>query len=332
MILDLNKICFDCVKSRISGPLRNPTSVQGVHYGRRGGYIYMYIERPYLHKFLGVAFKVFDVAIWTCARKPRTNEMMNLIFSEEERRKFKFVFTQEDTFDTGIQRPDITDGKATILLKELQTVWSRFPDKYDPSNTILIDDSPLKAFSNLDVNGLFPSPFSHNGSDETFLPEILWPCLRKLSRAFSVQHYLTVHYPKWSAVNLMKDRERQAAIYALLREKWGGRVRTGDDVMTILDVTPEEIPWDGKDQVQFYPPLELWTEDAIRDTTQALLGNNYSGPYRQNCRQFIWEVLQTRDLTNKFVNFYPRDACDRDMRYDESRTRLTCSNEYCVDC
>lgn len=82
----------------------------------------MYVERPFLHDFLKVAFHSFDVAIWTCARKPRTTEMMNLVFTVEERQKFKFVFTQEDTFDTGIQRPDITDGNANILLKELQTV------------------------------------------------------------------------------------------------------------------------------------------------------------------------------------------------------------------
>lgn len=259
-------------------------------------------------------------------------EMMQLIFSDEERSQFKFVFTQEDTFDTGIQRADVTDGNANILLKELQTVWNRFPGKYDPSNTVLIDDSPLKAFSNPDVNGLFPSPFVHTASDDTFLPEILWPFLRRLSKVFSVQHFLSIHNPKWSVLNLMTNREHHGAIYALLREKWGGRVYKCVDTMTILDVTPAEIPWDGKNEVQFYRPLEMWTEDEIKDRASALVGDDYTGVYRQNCRQFISEVLQTRDRTDKFKNFFPREACNRDQRYDKSGSRLSCTNEHCLNC
>lgn len=190
----------------------------------------------------------------------------------------------------------------------------------------------MKAFCNLDVNGLFPSPFVHTHLDDTFFPEILWPFLRRLSKAYSVQHYLTIHHPKWSVLNLMTDRESHQPIYALLREKWGHRVRKSEDIMTILDVTPAEIPWDGKDEVQNYPPLESWTEDQIKDRARALLGNDYSGDYRQNCRQFISKVLQTRDLTDKFKNFHPRNACNRDLRYDSSGSRLTCTNEHCVDC
>lgn len=72
----------------------------------------MYVERPGLHSFLAKVFRYYDVAIWTSAGKPRTDKMMNLIFSNEERNQFKFVFTQEDGFHTRIQRPDKSDGRA----------------------------------------------------------------------------------------------------------------------------------------------------------------------------------------------------------------------------
>jgi len=119
-----------------------------------------------------------DVGIWTCAGVPRTKYMVEKFFTKEERKKFKFVYTQADTYDTEIQRKDITDGgKANVLLKDFRKIFQGFDMKYIESNTVLIDDSPIKAFANPRYTSLFPTPFTHTQVNDDFLGKVLYPYL-----------------------------------------------------------------------------------------------------------------------------------------------------------
>lgn len=74
--------------------------------------------------------------------------MINLNYTDEERSKFKVVFTQEDALDSRIQRPDVIDGKANtranILFKDFRVIYKKNGDLYDESNTTLIDDSSIQ--------------------------------------------------------------------------------------------------------------------------------------------------------------------------------------------
>jgi TFIIF-interacting CTD phosphatase-like protein len=148
LVLDLNGLLWDSVKHQAKGPNRHVSTAKGIFWDRRHGFSTMYSKRPGIHEFLSSAFKLFDVAIWTCAGQPRTEHMMEMMLTKEERSKLKFTFTQENSFNTKIRRLDVTDGKAMVFLKKFSQIYSGFDNLYGEDNTILVDDSPVKAFAN----------------------------------------------------------------------------------------------------------------------------------------------------------------------------------------
>ncbi|XP_059276764.1 uncharacterized protein LOC132030971 [Lycium ferocissimum] len=91
--------------------------------------------------------------------------------------KFLFIWCQDectkigDTF--GKDKFGFTVKPA--FFKELKKVWS-IHTKYDVSNTLLVDDSPYKAFLNPAHTAIFPHSYQGNWSD-TCLGKKLHYCL-----------------------------------------------------------------------------------------------------------------------------------------------------------
>jgi hypothetical protein len=105
--------------------------------------------------------------------------------------------------DSGIQRPDVTDGRTNILFKDLRAVWRNFGGQYDTTNTILVDDSSTNFFFNLDHTTLYANPFSiATKNTDTFLLQVLWPYLSRVAQARDAYQFLKVNTPKWSNYNL----------------------------------------------------------------------------------------------------------------------------------
>lgn len=338
LILDLNKVLLDSVRFSSDRPARSASfhtegDKPGVFYGKSYGVGYMYVERPGLRRFLEECFKLFDVGIWTCAQKPRTKHMMELIFDEDERNQFKFVYTQEDATDSGVQRPDITNGRANIFFKDLRTVWNHFVPLYDGTNTILVDDSPFKTFVNADYNGLFANPFHHDkASIDTFLLEILWPYLSKVYHAYDARQYMETNNPKWSQANFDKSIDRYDATYKQVGAIWGGDMCATFTTFTVLDFIPEEIAWGVKADIQASPPFEEMSEEEIYAKWGSWIGTTTyiaEGKYRDEWREFVRKVMRMRDTTSKFKNIHAEDYCTRDRKYDPYGLRLTCTNAYC---
>jgi hypothetical protein len=254
---------------------------------------------------------------------------METIFTEDERRQFKFVFTQEKTYNTGIQRPDITDGKANILLKNCRAIYEDFDGVYQDTNTVLIDDSPIKAMANPQFTSLFPSSFHHVNVQDNFLMKILLPFLKGLATAFDVRCYLELNTPMWSLENEARDKKANALIYEQIKKKchfvkWKPYFRH-----TILDLTSAEISWDVKTSINALDRVNFWDTKEMMSLVESCLGKHYGGQYREFPAKFLTKILEVRDNSSKFVNIHPRAHCTRMKKIDAAGRLKTCTNVNC---
>jgi hypothetical protein len=256
--------------------------------------------------------------------------MVNMIFTDEERRQFKFIFSQEKAFDTRIPRPDIADGKANVLLKDFRVIWNQFGDLYDATNTILIDDSPVKAFANPPNSALFPSPYAHSPVQDDFLMTILLPCLGKLWRVVDVTCYLRLNTPKWSLRNVQKDRQTNVAVYAQL-QRFKDKIWHFRNPYTVLDLTPAEIPWYIKFSIWKLNSLDKMDDTQVKSIADICMGQHYSGPYRGDPHEFVKDLLTMKENTSEFKMRDDKRVCNRDRLVDRGGAKLTCSNVNCLD-
>ncbi|KAG0637717.1 HAD-like domain-containing protein [Tuber brumale] len=107
--------------------------------------------RPELDSFLDYIFTHFSVMVWTSAQPGNAHRMVNTIFTEEQKKKLLTVWAR----DTLQLTPNQYREKTTVY-KRLTRIWAGefklhfpSPDQSDPgwdqTNTILIDDSSVKA-------------------------------------------------------------------------------------------------------------------------------------------------------------------------------------------
>lgn len=331
LILDLNGFVCNSVKPQTGGSTRRfrTATVNGVHQGKH----YLYFERPGYHKFFAECFKMFDVGIWTCAGPSRATEMMTLLFTEDERRQFKFVYDQTFCLDTKAQRPDVKDGAAPIFLKDLRTVWSSFKDLYDDRNTLLIDDSPLKALTNPPNTALFPSSYTTKGSnqDDIFLMSILLPYLTRLAGATDVRLFLKNKTPKWSLRNEALDLQRQNSTYCKLAHlRWQKEYKPR---LSVLDLCGVEIDWDLRVMISNIGPLDKLSDGVMRFLSLKL-GITFERipELRSDPEVFLQNVLHARDRLGRFKCHGDKAHCSRDRNVDRQRNLLTCSNKHCLLC
>lgn len=298
----------------------------GDHKDCRKQGTYVYTERPGLHSFLEFVFQRYDVAIWTSAGKFCASRMIKLLFTNLERKQFKFIFCQEETTDADIPRPD---GKCNIFMKDFKKVWSKFPDLYDSSNIVLIDDCRWKGFLNPSWTQLIPSPFICQETSDDFLMVVLAPYLDKLALAYDVRQFLFENLPKWSFKNYLMQWEVSPNLYNQLFEKHGTSLPENIWKHTVFDFTREEISWSYRDEVMKVQSVE---DLALKYpmVPEIFLGRQYVGPYRENVMMFYSDILYVRDTTRKFTVDGSEKECNRDMRVDMDGKRLTCSNRFCL--
>ena len=203
----MNKTCYDTKKFSSSSQAHYPYYCHSnkCFIETRYKTTFLYRPQPGLHNFMWNIFSLFDVAIFTCAGRPKGQKMINMLFNKEEQEKFKYIFYQEDTQATTIYRTDVMDREAFVLFKDCRNVWAKLGDQYDEGNTLLIDDSPTKAFVNPAWTALFPDPFKYDDTEDSFLMNILLPYLWGLEGAYDVSCYLLNHSPKWSLLNARRD-------------------------------------------------------------------------------------------------------------------------------
>ncbi len=86
---------------------------------------------------------VYEIAVWSSVTKYNVEQLAKFTFGEHYE-KLLFVFNQDQC--ESVKNPD-PESKKPLFLKNLREVWLKYP-QYDPTNTLLIDDSDDKSRNN----------------------------------------------------------------------------------------------------------------------------------------------------------------------------------------
>ncbi|KAI8970700.1 HAD-like domain-containing protein [Pilobolus umbonatus] len=113
----------------------------------------MYV-RPYSSEFFDFIFKHFTVMVWSSAQ-PQSVDFMCKAFGDH-RKTIDLIW---DRRSLRLSRADYHRKVQTI--KDLQYVWTHYRDRFDASNTILLDDSAEKTQLQ-PYNCVHPSTFTHS--------------------------------------------------------------------------------------------------------------------------------------------------------------------------
>ena len=300
--------------------------------------------RPGLHEFLEKTSREFDIAIWTSMVSSNAKRILNTFFTEEERSSLIFVYDQSHCINTGLRiaAPGQHHGwekGAEVFLKPFDKIWTSFP-MFDESNTLLVDDSPYKAWTNPEWGSLHPRPFvakCRADRDDNFLLKILWPCLRRIAFARNVRQYLRYNEPKWSLDCKSYEREdRLPRLYAQLT-RLGFIKKHPRPVVSYLQLTTEELPIDHRLLINSMPRVDDMTLKQIVSCAQELKWKEAA------CDPQDWESVQRARVWLKrlkmchaydcfWYGIRKRDDCMRDIVEDQDGSRRTCYNIYCNDC
>ncbi|KEH21695.1 uncharacterized FCP1 homology domain-containing protein C1271.03c [Medicago truncatula] len=130
-------------------------------------------ERPFYQEFLNFCFERFDVAVWSSRMKKNVDSVIDYLMGDMKQR---LVFCWDLSHCTETAFKTLENKRKPLVFKDLRKIW----DKYDPnlpwekkyyndSNTLLLDDSPYKAFLNPPHNSIFPHTFSYENQNDNSL-------------------------------------------------------------------------------------------------------------------------------------------------------------------
>ena len=103
---------------------------------------YIIVERPYLQEFLDYIFENFNVSVWTAASKEYARFIcQKIILNKPERKLDYFLYVEHCHMST---------PKDIKNIKNLDFLYSKDREHFNPYNTILLDDS--KDHVNYSVN------------------------------------------------------------------------------------------------------------------------------------------------------------------------------------
>lgn len=109
------------------------------------GRFYMW-RRKGLDEFLNFLFDHFDVLVWSSAMRKNVELIIEKAFGEQRVKKLIDIFDQENCIAIK-PHPDPKETRKPLFLKPLERVWKKHP-QYNERNTLLVDDSHLKAREN----------------------------------------------------------------------------------------------------------------------------------------------------------------------------------------
>jgi len=116
------------------------------------------IARPHLREFLGFCFKRFErVSIWTAAEKYWYDRCYKDVLKPNlpEGKSFHFVRARS-----------LNKTTSHNPVKRLTDIYKAYPDLYNSTNTLIVDDNPFTYVENLD-NAIPIQPFLCDYMDES---------------------------------------------------------------------------------------------------------------------------------------------------------------------
>lgn len=179
LVLDVNGFLVASYKKM------DKTRPRNIEHGVVGGnHVF---KRPFCESFLQFCFENFHVGIWSSVRAVNVHKAVDFV-CKEMKDKLAFIMHQTDCTDTGLKAPK--NRFQPLFLKELTKVWTSFrPGEFNPSNTLLVDDSPYKALRNPPFTAIHPETYTHN-TDDNFLSGPLQVYLEGLRDAANVQQFV----------------------------------------------------------------------------------------------------------------------------------------------
>ena len=144
------------VSSRTRGATQRPEVVQpDFRVGKHNCYL-----RRFSEEFLRWIHERFDVGVWSSAMEVNTLAMVENIWPTDLRSKIEFVLNQDHCAVDGVMKKVGGKGTKPKFLKPLSVVWEKFANRFDATNTLLIDDDAYKAIRNPENTAIHPTPFS----------------------------------------------------------------------------------------------------------------------------------------------------------------------------
>lgn len=110
--------------------------------------------RPYLDNFLNYLFQNFGVMVWSSAQPDNVRAMVDAIFSPKQKQELLEIWARDTLGLTAAQTK-----QKVVVYKNLERVWSKIPythggslggdgpGAWNQTNTILFDDSKVKAMN-----------------------------------------------------------------------------------------------------------------------------------------------------------------------------------------
>ncbi|KAK1352950.1 Haloacid dehalogenase-like hydrolase superfamily protein [Heracleum sosnowskyi] len=161
LVLDINGLLADIVEPI---PRGNETFLR---VGRKAVF-----KRLHCEDFMLFCLERFDVGIWSSRTKENVDSILARLLGYDIRFQLKFCWVNP------------------IEIKKLSAIGG-----YDESNTLLVDDTPYKAYKNPPNTAIFPNTYNYkNLEDDSLGPEgDLRVYLEGLALAENVQEYVKNH-------------------------------------------------------------------------------------------------------------------------------------------
>ncbi|XP_010553347.1 PREDICTED: uncharacterized protein LOC104823469 isoform X2 [Tarenaya hassleriana] len=173
-----------------------PKSLMGRSPDATYGFHYVY-KRPFCEEFMRFCLDRFEVGIWSSAIERNVDAVLNAVM-KGLKGKLLFVMDQKDCINSGFM--SLEKKTKPLFFKDLSRVFRKVNSRagkpvYSCVNTLMIDDTPYKAFLNPGNCGIFPVAFDPgNDEDDLLDPEgELCSYLDELADASDVQDYVRNH-------------------------------------------------------------------------------------------------------------------------------------------
>lgn len=156
-------------------------------------------SRPGCQEFLDRCLQIFDVGVWSSMSLSNVLPVVKALF----RGKQPKMVLHQDYCDQPVGMVDPLNPSKTVMYKNLCKFWKDY-SHYNPTNTLLVDDSPLTCLPNPANNCIFPYPWKLRDQPncKRLMKELL-PWLEGVSKAAHIPEYVSGHPYRYGQPNYL---------------------------------------------------------------------------------------------------------------------------------